>query len=48
MVDQIKNAEIHLSLSSEKLIDMQNDDTFCKAITRLINEKKLPSSEKYL
>ena len=40
-----EDIEIHLLLSSKKLIDMQNDDIFCKAIMKLINEKKLSSSE---
>ena len=47
MVDQDNNVEIHLSLSPEKLIDRQTDDTFCKTIIKLVYEKKLSSSEKY-
>ena len=40
-----EDAEIHLSLTSEKL---QNDDTFCKAIMKFMDEKKMLSSEKIL
>ena len=46
MVDHDEDVEIYLSLGPERLINMQNDDTFCKAIMKLINEKKLSSSER--
>ena len=34
-------------LSSEKLINKENNDTFCKVIMKLVDGKKLSSSEKY-
>ena len=34
-----ENTEIHLSLSTEELIDGQNNDTFCVAIIQLNEEK---------
>ena len=42
-----KDIEIHLSLCPQRLINMQNDETFCKAIINLINENKLSSSKRY-
>ena len=45
IVHQSNYGEIHLLLSSEKLISMQNV-TFCKALMKSINEKKLSSSER--
>ena len=35
MVDQSNNGEIHLLLSSGKLIDMQNDDTFLQSYNQI-------------
>ena len=40
--------EAHLSLNPDKLIHMQNDDTFCRTIIKLMNKKKLSSSKRYL
>ena len=36
------NNEIHLSLSTEELIDEQINDTFCTTIIKLINDKEVP------
>ena len=41
MVDADQNTEVHLSLSIEKMMKMQNNDTFCKDAVKLLNEKKL-------
>ena len=37
-----KDIQVHLSLSTEELIDGQNNDTFCTTVVRLINDKKMP------
>ena len=47
MVDNDEDNKIHLLFCPERVINMQNDDSFCNTITRLINEKKLSSSERY-
>ena len=47
MGDQTYKGEINLSLSSKQLIDIQNDNTFCKSIINLMSDKKLSSSERY-
>ena len=39
--ENIKNAEIHLSLSTKELTGRQNNDTFCMTILKTIDEKKV-------
>ena len=46
MVGHIEDIGIHMSLSPGRLFNMQNDGTFCKAIKKFINEKKLSFSER--
>ena len=48
MVNHDDDIEVHLSISPEKLINMQNDDTSCKTVMKFINENKLSSSERYI
>ena len=40
-VDHDEHANIHVLLSTEKRIEMQNDDTFCRDIVQLIKKKLL-------
>ena len=42
--ESIENTEIYLSVNTKKLIDMQNDDTFCATLLKLINEKMSPQT----
>ena len=37
--ESVENTEIYLSLSTEMLTDIQNNDTFCVAMLKLINDK---------
>ena len=37
---------MYLLLISETLIDMQHDETLCKAVIKLISEKKLSLCER--
>ena len=43
--ESTENMEIHLPLSTKKLIDMQNNGTFCATMLQLRNEKM--SAERY-
>ena len=47
MVDHNKDAKVHLSLDTAKLIEMQNDDTFFKILVKLMNEKNLSQPQRY-
>ena len=46
--ENVDSIVIHLSLSTKKLIDVQNDDTFFATVLKLINEKKAPPESYFI
>ena len=47
MVGHNKDNEVHLSLSTGKLIERQKDNTFCTSIFKVLNEKEPSSPQTY-
>ena len=43
-----ENIEIYLSLSTEKLSDGQNNDTFCTTRLKLVNNRKIPADKYFI
>ena len=48
LVNHNEGNETYLSLSTEELIELLKDYTFCTSVLKMINEKKVSSPPRYL